>query len=320
VTRNHEDGYLYFSDTYDPGKDPIFLRAERDCDRVMFSPDGRWLASGCNNVVRVWDVQDIEDQHFPFYFGSPAAFSPDATRLAIISDGTIRILDLQGNRTERVINLYGQRYQLHNLRFSPDNLWIAATDAVGTIFLWDLTSDALITLNGLGGSERAVSDIAFTADSRQLISVSDDGITRKWDLLNPYAASLRVQLKEIYNIDSLSFSSDGRWLAINGWHKHNGDSFGGTLLDLKNWPGDPITLPTSSGALFFSPNGDQVISVNEKDNKIRRWDVADIAEGNFIPNSTDVPGKIIFNVQDNHWLISQLEDNTLRYRICSSLT
>jgi WD40 repeat protein len=71
-------------------------------NRFFLSEDGRYLAVGVRAVnestdLTVWDVERGEKIHTSTYlaYGTPAAFSPDGRRLAVVGySGEVRILDL----------------------------------------------------------------------------------------------------------------------------------------------------------------------------------------------------------------------------------
>ena len=300
--RNSKMGYSNFSGTFNTDQEPKFLTGEDGCKDRLLSPDGRWLAADCNDGINVWNMQDFSLRQYQTVRDySLAAFSHDGNRLAIISDVYIQVLDLQGSGHGSSLYFNNQATQLYNLSFSPDLRWVAAMDFEGRIFLWDLSfqNGNSIILNGLGGFDNAVLDFAFTSDNQHLISISDDGITRKWDLLNPYAESLSVQANGSSFFVPLTFSMDGHLLAINN------DTSQGTLIDLMNFSHGSVPLPISNGPLFFNSDVNQLISISETENKIYRWNTAAIEEGNLTPSSTDVQGIIIPNYQDNRWLLSK---------------
>jgi WD40 repeat protein len=72
-------------------------------NRFFLSEDGRYLAIGVRAVnestdLTVWDVESGEEIYTATYlaYGTPAAFSPDGRRLAVVEySGEVKILDLQ---------------------------------------------------------------------------------------------------------------------------------------------------------------------------------------------------------------------------------
>ncbi len=145
-----------------------------------FSPDGRVFAVSDHGQVRFWDVATWKEQPTSLAaFGNMGlAFSPDGRTLAAACVDGVRLYELASRRLR--VYLPPTDYPTPGvMRFSPDGRWLAWIGNSGVIHLWDVHRGALAALSGHDG---AVTDLAFTADRRALVSASDDTTLLVWDL------------------------------------------------------------------------------------------------------------------------------------------
>ena len=168
-----------------------------DSAHVAWSSDGKTLyTAGWKEYILAWDTETGElmrhtDSHFRFI--NTMAWSPIHNILATSSpDLSIR---LWGGKTgEHMASFYGHEDTIESLAWSPDGtrLVSGALDNrrgspprqysetyAQTVRIWDMETNSLIfALEGHNGS---VTHVAWSPDSTQLASGSDDKTIRIWD-------------------------------------------------------------------------------------------------------------------------------------------
>ncbi len=146
------------------------------------SPDGkRALTGGLVNdrTVRLWDLESGQAIHKLTGHGERVmgvAFSPDGRLAASASwDATVRLWDLDSGKEVRRLD---HKSHLYGVAFSPAGRHLASGDEGGALLLWDVaTGKHLFTFEGHTGY---ISDIAFAARGRRLVSCGGDHTVRIW--------------------------------------------------------------------------------------------------------------------------------------------
>jgi WD40 repeat protein len=208
----------------------------------LFSPDGRWIVTGGNNVTtRLWDLSSVElKEKWDFgptgSFTVGAAFSPDSRRLAVGSSqvatersgGDVRIFrigDLASGaeaRPEMTLNRQasgsqtgalqasGLRTTVTSLAFHPtDPDILLATFQDGTIKWWNVAKGEEKSLP----VERGVPfQGVFNHDGTWAATAHNDGIVRLWALTaaQPAAQMLRGHQGAVF---AVAYSPDGTTIA-----------------------------------------------------------------------------------------------------------
>jgi WD40 repeat protein len=242
-----------------------------------FNSDGTRIATaGEDGLTRLWDTATgklIAQCRGHTLKVLSVAFRPDGRRLATTSaDGTVRQWDPETGL--EVESPYVRHTgEIITAAYSPDGQWIASSGTDRTIRVW-LAAD-LRDVAVLNGHTGVVSQLAFTADGRQLASVSQserdgdtgDGTVRVWDV-GPQAATpvLRGHTSYVYPV---AYSADGQWIASGCWDK-----------TVRVW--DAVTgescaiLPHVEGvhALAFSPDSTWLVAGMNSKSSLNFWDVA----------------------------------------------
>ncbi|MBN9520591.1 hypothetical protein J0H58_19060, partial [bacterium] len=144
---------------------------------LAFSADGRRLAGGCGDGVRVWDPatrRPLHDWGGHAYSPWAVAWSPDGSRLvsgAVFADPVARVWDARTGR--KLLDLPGHRLGVGAVAYSPNGRLIATSGQEGSARLWDATTGAALHRFDFPTWGEAV---AFAADGRHLAATGRAGV------------------------------------------------------------------------------------------------------------------------------------------------
>ncbi|MEA5463871.1 TIR domain-containing protein [Leptothoe sp. PORK10 BA2] len=255
---------------------------------VAFRPDGKIIASGGVNTVRLWRQDGTSRSQISFARNKVRAvdYSPDGKILAAGgSSGEIRLWrpDIDTEKPIQIVAAHpvlksevSVEQGVRDLSFSRDGQWLASAGTDRTLKLWRVEDDQIYRYLTLEHAND-VAAVAFSHDSRLLITGTEagsDAIQRGvflWE--TPDLGRSKAKLKPKF---------------VETARKHDG-----SVLTV-------AVQPTVSG----------VIASGGKDGKINLWN----SEGGFIKTlheHSDPVTKVSFSA-DGLFLASSSEDGTIR--------
>jgi WD40 repeat protein len=183
---------------------------------LAFSPDGKLLATGCNDgSVHLWDmatrreVSSLEGHTKGVIY---VAFAPDGRTLASSSwDMTVRLWDMA--RRSAIATLRGHTGEVKCLAFSPDGKTLASAGTDSNVRLWDTVSKQGLT--SLRAQCAVTLAVAFSPDGKRLATGGSEGTIRVWDpATRELVAMLRGHSTGI--VRALAYAPDGQTLVSAG--------------------------------------------------------------------------------------------------------
>jgi WD40 repeat protein len=151
---------------------------KEDLSAVAWSPDGKWLmTTSSDGQGKLWEAGSWRDRvTIPLsrFDASVQRWNPDSTRVAFVSEGSARILDVATGRVLRTLTGHG--VITRSLAWSPDGKRLVTTNSQGTINEWDAVSGRLLlTLTGYSDDLHSV---VWSPDNMRVAIGGDNGGVR----------------------------------------------------------------------------------------------------------------------------------------------
>ncbi len=234
--------------------------------RVCVSTGTRYLAYldyNMNGTIHIWDLSSkherrtiVGNPNMPMY-AENLLFSPDGRLLVSVASNRSPLIWEVFTGLVRLTIPQAAMTGQSTAAFSPDGRMLAVGSATGEIRLIDMRSGA--TSGGFAGHRGRISDLAFSADGKRLISASADTTAVIWDV-----AKLQATLpKSSPSIKPTQKQLDDWWLSLASG---DGKAASEAIWSLVDRPGEALSLFRGKLKPVIGPDAGTVENwVNELD-------------------------------------------------------
>jgi WD40 repeat protein len=262
------------------GKERFRLASAVNVKALVFSPDGRTLATACQEpTIRLWDTKSGQEK--TSYRGDIGkvkllAFSPDGTTLASWSEQdswSSRILfwDMASGTQKEPLNLAIRL--AGSIGFSPDGQTLAVSRILPDgVDFWNLTTRSKQSV-GMGsadplGGKGWVGAVCFCSDGRRMAFYQEETVVRLWDLDKQREQSV-FEVANQAKFPTAALRADGKLAAIGE---------GNGILNLWNpKTGKKVAVVQASRLhvpyAYFSPDGQTMATHEILESAVKIWDV-----------------------------------------------
>lgn len=264
---------------------------------LAFSPDGRWLAVGCDIDLHLHEASTgkrvADRRHAVEHIVNAVAFSPDGRNLVSASMHHVSSMGISNKHGEVCVWQHspepGSRQSpsttvapeawarleqssggFSSLTFAPDGRSVALGDMAGIIRMWNLPASSE-PAPPMGHSPEECWSVAFSPDGTRLASGGDNEKSpeclRVWDVATRKTVWTSRGHEAL--VSCVAYAPDGTRLASGGYD-HTArlwDAVAGRELAVLRGHTQPLR------ALAFSPDG-RLLATGAQDHTVRLWDLA----------------------------------------------
>ncbi len=284
---------------------------------IKFSPNGALLLVKTPAYeARLIDmVSGHTIQNFTGVSGVSCSFAPDGKRLYLSTTSRISVWNIG---TQKFEEYYKLTRDADTFALSPDGRWLATGDNSGKVQLFETNDsgrqDSRTPAGTIDAHSGMVLSLAFTPDSKTLISAGFDSSIRLW---NVSARTLNAILPgHPASVEAVAVTRDGRWLLSGGrqgavklWALDRKPS--DTVLELPDYSRNfKSKISPDNRRLITAANGTSFDVVDLATGSARSLSYPDGAVMPLTGAPTTQDGRAVFGYTYGNTLVRQNSDRT----------
>lgn len=230
-------------------------------EELAVSPDNAYIALATSVGVYVFRGDQLYSWIDPGNWATSLQFSTDGNTLAVgLVTGEIQAWDWRTGT--QIATLPGHTGKINRILYSDTGLMYSAS-ADGNIFVWDSKNNEQ-SGEAIEAHSRPVNDIAVTGDGRIIVSCSDDGFIRVWDMASRKKLYELVFSTEGSKPKAIALTPDDAYFAVGGesgyiyqWNLIDSPSITNPHPNLRT---DPIPVTKKIWSLQYIRDGAELLA------------------------------------------------------------
>lgn len=234
------------------------LRNDDCVCKCRYSPDGKYVLELPHRTPpRIWNLETKELLAIPPELGFPAGFSPDSSKILVVSPPIIRVVDVKTMSQLLVVD--GLSGKFHNAEFSGGGDLILAADEY-RIQVWEVQTGKRVCEIPVKAQ-----DVHFNANAKRITCVLLPNRACVWDAGNGTMIGPGVQFDG--DIVSASFDADGKKAVVTTHHATSAQVWD---MDSGRMIADSLEHFGAVDSAQFSPDG-KSIATGSRDGITKVW-------------------------------------------------
>ena len=229
--------------------------------------------------------------------------NPTGTRIASVSQNTIKIWELEsGRELHRITNIGGN---VNAISWSPDGRRLIHGAEDNTIRIWNAETGAAIST--ISGHTAYVNEARYSPDGRRIASCADDKLIKIWDAGTGREIRTLSGHTDSVGPGVIAWSPNGRRLASGSIEEERTiriwDAQSGRVLR---------TIPDQGGrimGLAFSPDGRRLASCTPGEQEVKIWDAESGRLIRSIPLEETDPYSLAWSPDGNLLAIGSIDES-----------